>query len=586
MITLSQEINLSNLSSTIGIEKFIATANDATLVAGDNHNTWTVSGANAGSVLDAGENGAADASDDSVTEFEGFANLTGGAGVDEFTFTVTDEVTAVTAVEASGDVEAIAGVIGVEASTGSISGLLDGAGGITDTLDITALTDAQTVELGAVASGTAGVTLNVDHIETIDASVIANVNNALIGDDATNTWTLTGTGIGSIRDGEADDVDTTGTTFSGFSSLLGGTGVDEFTAEVLGVVTSVDGGEGSDNFIYSGGSLGTINGGVDTDGSTDVDVITYTQDNESITVGDNMAGIESLVATGADGTLIATDTVNKWLITDQNVGSLISTVTIPGENSGESTEVKSEIDFAGFENLTGGTLADTFTLSSAGELGAAGYTAGFVTGLIDGGAGVGDSLELTASQGYTVEIGDTDTSITVEDTTGTHLNVSGLETLTGNAVQSNTLVSTTTVNDWVINTSGNSLTYDGTLVTLVNFKSLVGGTELDTFTVDNLAGINIDGGTNLNSANKDSLSFDNVGQEINLSNLSSTIGIEKFIATANDATLVAGDNHNTWTVSGANAGSVLDAGENGNADASDDSVTEFEGFANLTGGDR
>ena len=475
-----QEINLSNLSSTIGIEKFIATANDATLVAGNNQNTWTVSGANAGSVLDAGENGAEDTSDDSVTEFEGFANLTGGDDVDNFTFTVT-EMSA-----------------GVDASTGSITGLIDGGtgAGITDTLDITALTDAQTVELGAVASGTAGVTLNVDHIETIDASVIANVNNALIGDDATNTWTLTGTGIGSIRDGEADDVDTTGTTFSGFSSLLGGTGVDEFTAEVLGVVTSVDGGEGSDNFIYSGGSLGTINGGVDTDGSTDVDVITYTQDNESITVGDNMAGIESLVATGADGTLIATDTVNKWLITDQNVGSLISTVTIPGENSGESTEVKSEIDFAGFENLTGGTLADTFTLSSAGELDAGGYTAGFVTGLINGGAGVGDSLELTASQGYTVEIGDTDTSITVEDTTGTHLNVSGLEALTGNDVQSNTLVSTTTVNDWVINTSGNSLTYDGTLVTLVNFTSLVGGTELDTFTVDNLAGINIDGGTN------------------------------------------------------------------------------------------
>ena len=121
-------------------------------------------------------------------DFTGMANLTGGDDVDNFTFTVT---------EASA---------GVDASTGSISGLIDGGTSadstvVTDTLDITALTDAQTVELGAVASGTAGVTLNVDHIETIDASVIANVNNTLIGDDTTNTWTLTDTGIGSIRDG-------------------------------------------------------------------------------------------------------------------------------------------------------------------------------------------------------------------------------------------------------------------------------------------------------------------------------------------------------------------------------------------------
>ena len=115
-----------------------------------------------------------------------------------------------------------------------------------DTLDITALTDAQTVELGAVASGTAGVTLNVDHIETIACElVIANVNNTLIGDDTTNTWTLTDTGMRVYSRSACYAVLIQPIRLSlDFRVLLGGIEADGFTALLAVEFALVDVGRG------------------------------------------------------------------------------------------------------------------------------------------------------------------------------------------------------------------------------------------------------------------------------------------------------------------------------------------------------
>ena len=438
-------VNNSGESITLGADVTAVetiNATNGTLIAQDIANTWTVSGANSGTL--------ANMTKGSI-DFTGMANLTGGDDVDNFTFTVT---------EASA---------GVDASTGSISGLIDGGTSadstvVTDTLDITALTDAQTVELGAVASGTAGVTLNVDHIETIDASVIANVNNTLIGDDTTNTWTLTDTGIGSIRDGVTVGVDTTNTTFSGFSRLLGGIAADGFTVSG-GEFALVDLGAGNDSFASTGGLVTSVLGqaGDDTftvdglstvgliDGGDNDDTLTVNNSGESITLGADVTAVETINAT--NGTLIAQDIANTWTVSGANSGTL-------------ANMTKGSIDFTGMANLTGGTDVDTFTFTNT----VSDASTGSISGLIDGGTAadstvVTDTLDITAlTDAQTVELG-----AVASGTAGVTLNVDHIETIDASVIANvnNTLIGDDTTNTWTLTDTGIGSIRDGVTGVLI-----------------------------------------------------------------------------------------------------------------------
>ena len=250
------------------------------------------------------------------------------------------------------------------ASTGSVSGLIDGAGGITDTLDITALTDAQTVELGAVASGTTGMTLSVNNVETISANTDI-ADNTLIGKDAEGIWSVAADANDAGVENNSVRYAGVITEFSGFDVLQGGSEVDEFTATSEGGITSVDGGEGSDDFILSGVSLlGAIDGGVDAN-NDDTDTITYAAGvtDTLVNVGTNMSGIESLISTSATNTLVAQAGDNKWSIDGANSGSLVNTALNLDTTADVTDTIDSEIAFSGFGSLTGNEGVDAFTLT-------------------------------------------------------------------------------------------------------------------------------------------------------------------------------------------------------------------------------
>jgi hypothetical protein len=177
------------------IQRFVGTDTSDTLVGANATSTWSITGANTGTV--------------GSYSFAGFANLTGGTGNDTFKF----------------------------AAGGSESGAVNGQGG-TNTLDLSGYGSPVTVNLQTTtATGIGGTWSNIQSFKG------TNTTDTLIATDGTsNTWALKGSNAGTVD----------GVTFSGFSNLTGGSGNDTFTfaagATVSGVV---DGRGGSNTLDYS-----------------------------------------------------------------------------------------------------------------------------------------------------------------------------------------------------------------------------------------------------------------------------------------------------------------------------------------------
>ena len=134
-----------------------------TLLIADNvANTWTISGADAGTVTGRRTGG-----------FSNIANLTGGSNDDAFSV----------------------------GASGSVSGLIDGGPQVTsDTLDYALVTAAVTAKIGT----------NFTNIESVTGD---GVNDTLEGADVVNSWTISGANAGTVG----------GVAFSGFGTLTGGT---------------------------------------------------------------------------------------------------------------------------------------------------------------------------------------------------------------------------------------------------------------------------------------------------------------------------------------------------------------------------
>ena len=182
-----------------------------TLIASDSDNVWEVTGANQGNL-----NGLL---------FAGIENLTGGAGDDLFRFL----------------------------GGGSISGTIDGAGGI-NTLDYSAQVDSVSVDLNTgSASGAAGGFSGINKVKGGSAA------DTLRGLDASSVWTLSGLDTGTV-----------GTTdFSDIENLEGGSVDDTFVIGLDGGLTgTLTGGLGFDELISAdelntwtvdAGDSGTLN---------------------------------------------------------------------------------------------------------------------------------------------------------------------------------------------------------------------------------------------------------------------------------------------------------------------------------------
>ena len=211
-----------------------------------------------------------------------------------------------------------------------------GSGAGTDRLDysttITAVSVNLTLGIATKMSGFQG-------IESLIGGTGETTSDTLIGPNLASTWNLTGGKTGNVNGDFA---------FAGVENLTGGT-----SADVFSVTDSAD-------------SFGTINGG---SGTGIVDILDYSLVTGPIGVTmpgtasklTSFTGVESLIGSGsAQDSLMGANAANTWNVTGVDQGTIGST------------------SFSSFENLTGGTLVDTFTLKSAESA---------IRGRIDGNSG-------------------------------------------------------------------------------------------------------------------------------------------------------------------------------------------------------
>ncbi len=490
--------NIANLTGGTGTDSFtlnggtLSGAIDGgltganTLTADNTANTWTISGADAGTVT--GITGG----------FTNIGNLTGGTGTDSFT---------------------LAG--------GTLSGAIDG--GLTGANTLTADNTANTWTITAADAGTVtGVTSGFTNIGnliggtgtdsyTLSGGTLSGAidggagTNSLTGDNIANTWMVNAADGGTVTG-------ITGT-FTNIGTLIGGNNADSFTFNPGGILSGpIDGGLGSDTLDFL--SYGTtVSASPTVTGSGNV---SGTPDPIAYAAGDDYTGMENVLATG--GLSGPNGQTNAWDITG------IDQFTLNGTT------------FSGVTAVLGGDQIDTFTIQDGGQL--TGATA------IDGGTGA-NSIISVGNATWTLTGGDAG-SIT---TTAGATSFVNIQTLTGGAGNDsfvlnggtlsgaingglgvNTLTADNLANTWVINAADGG-TVTGITGGFSNIGNLIGGTNTDSFTLSGgtLSGA-IDGGlTGVNT-----LTADNVA--------------------------------NTWTISGADTGTVTGIGGT------------FSHIANLTGG--
>ncbi|WP_185230898.1 filamentous hemagglutinin N-terminal domain-containing protein [Teredinibacter franksiae] len=395
-------VQMSGISTVTGSASFANTLYGFAETA----NLWTIDAPNAGVV--------------ETVAFNNFANLVGGSGQDAFTF----------------------------ATATSLSGIIDGNGGALDSIDANALNDNQIVILGTSIPGNILPTLRVANVESI---ALDGSGNQLIADVTNNTWAFTGTDQGSISRTGAVSADTT-VTFTGFGTLRGNTGNDDFRFDgaqrVTGVLLGGEG-DGVDSLDLSGV---TTAGNRLTVGLTDSVAPTVIADADF-----SIAGFESV-----DGSLTAASTLRganentNWQIDDTDAGTLNSTLA-----------------FKDFGSLVGGSGVDVFTFLVQGN------SEGAITGGIDGGlqpvdAEFGDTVNMSALSAVAIQVGGDN-------------GMENIERYVGNNANSELSAELDAVNAWVINAE-NSGTLNGN-VQFEGFNILNGGDAVDNFSVTGLGSV-------------------------------------------------------------------------------------------------
>ena len=296
-----------------------------------------------------------------------------------------------------------------------------------------------------------GVSLSVG---TVTAAGVATGTQTIQGPDAATTWTLTGGGAGSVVSGGWT------VSFSAIENLEGGSMVDTFA--VTGAHTGdLSGGGGDDTFDLDAVVTGTLAGGAGTD------------------------------------TLMGRDAAVTWVVSGANSG------TYDGQT------------FTNVENLEGGSMVDTFTVTGAH------------TGDLSGGGG-DDTFDLDAV------------------VTGTLAGGAGTDTLMGRDAAVT----------WVV--SGmESGTYDGQ--TFTNVENLEGGSMVDTFAVTGAHTGDLSGGGGadafmLGGAVTGTVSGGAGDDAFTLESGGSATGLDG--GTDTD-TLTGDDGNATWSVTDNNRGTYL-----------------------------
>jgi len=455
-----------------GVGSIVAGTAADTLTGPALASNWTVSGTNTGTLI----------SSASTIYFSGVENLTGGTLVDSF----------------------------VIADSGSLTGAINGGTGV-DVLNLTSKSTALDFRLATAPSipGVLGAYVGVEQVQSNSVG-----GGKVTGSNAATAWSISNTGqiavggvtyfgVGSIVAGTAADTLTgpalaanwtvsgtnSGTlvssastiSFSGVENLTGGTLVDSFVVADSGSLTgAINGGTGVDVLNLTakstaldfrlatapsipgvlGGYVGveqvqsnSVGGGKVT-GSNAATAWSISNTGQIVVGGVTYFGVGSIVAGTATDTLTGPALASNWTVSGTNTGTLISSA--------------STINFSGVENLTGGTLVDSFVIADSGSL----------TGTINGGTGV-DVLNLTSkSTALDYRLA------TVPSIPGVLGGYVGIEQVQSNSVGGSKVTGSNAATAWSISNTG-QIAVGG--VTYFGVGSIVAGTAADTLTGPALA---------------------------------------------------------------------------------------------------
>jgi hypothetical protein len=357
-----------------------------------------------------------------------------------------------------GDVSGIQGKLTVSSSAGTGHLILDDSADATArsvTVSPTAITGLAPAEIDcsagqesiSILGGTGGDTFTITSPAVAVAINGGSGANTLIGPNATNTWTLTGPGGGTL--------DHTG--FTAMEVLEGGPGADTFRFMPGGTVPLlVDGGGGVNTLDYSA------------DGGVAATVSLQARAASRIRGGaaGGFSNIQRLIGSSSTAdNLVGANITNLWNITGVNAGTVNAFV------------------FSGVENLFGGFANDTFKFGASGNL----------TGKVAGGAGT-NRLDYSGNGGTAITV-NLQTSAAPRLKGGTPGGFANINSVVGSTSTGNKLIGPNTINIWQI--TGASAGQVGPVV-FQAIGNLVGGTGIDTFRFS-LAGraTSIRGGGNL-----------------------------------------------------------------------------------------
>jgi len=565
------------------------------LTGGDSVNTWTITGTDAGNVTNL-SNG-----------FSDIETLVGGNQQD--TFTLSDTVTfggtvsggtqtndqtdrliagdrenewAITGANNTGTVTGLTGLFtDIEFLDGNnrrdmltlsdahtFNGSFNGAGGsmdeviganVTTNWTITGMNNTGTVTglsgtfsqvetlTGTAAQDTFTLWADADFVGNIDGGA-GSLNDRLVGGATSNSWVIDGKNGNTVTGLAA------GNTFTNIQNLSGAAGAFD------------------DTFTFRNG--GSIAGHIDGGGQLTQDVVDMSALNSAITVrlgvGQDINNIERVIGNN-DGkntdtssfgsTFVAEDNTNLWTITDFEPG-----IAVDGINDGTVDGVQ----FINFNNLQGGTAADTFVVTASGD----------ITGLIDGGSPnrapwvPGQTTPAAVTEGtlQTEDILDYSALSAVDITIDTDF--ANIELVKGNSNGSAPDDSTLRTgaigdNNWLILGFGTGVVNS---TQFVDFNHIVGGDSNDTFVVEGDFGGSIRGGdgSGTDTVNYQALDTYRVvfGGALGIAEIERVEGGGSGFTIAGQA-----GSDNAWTISGANQGDVTANGE----------TLAFIGFDNIEG---
>lgn len=570
--SLNQQIQFSRINA-FDAE---ATASN-TLIGADEDNAWTLAGNASGTLTSPG----------GEVGFTGFHTLVGGTAVDSFALAAN-----------------AGGFIGVDGGAGedSISAAdilnewrLDSAGG---ELNGMRFSNLEALLGGAQQDNFVLITAS-SQAQTIDGGAGAN---RLTGYDQANAWNVTGDNAGDLT-GLAS--------FRNIQTLIGGSQADTFTLAAGVNLSEIYAGAGNDVFVIGTGVIadnfygeagddsfdvglglelsGVLDGG--NGGETEGDFIDLgkftlldaTADLESV-VGFSFRNFERIEQPNNQGIYFGGNGTNVWYITGANEGRL---EIREGEKAGV-------YEFSGVHSLLGGEGTDIFIFAN---------DAAAVSTLIDGGTGAGaNTLDLSAqglinrwlldgaNSGSVINSSNTNgnvfTNITYliggsnRDLFELHAGGSIAGAIDGGLGADEFTVEVDQSSNWLLGgAGGHSVTG---VASFTNIESLIGGSGVDNF--DILASLTdvtqLTGGAGSDAVNFLYDSPVSVELARGLAGGLRVEGIERYTAIGAGSTLIGADSTTTWTVDGADRGSirylVMDGGEALNV--------AFDGFGNLAGG--